>query len=163
MNQEKLNKALNLCYFFLKFRPRTKGEIKKYLQKKQAKYHFSDETIKEAIVILEEEGLINDVQFTEWFVKGRIARRPKSEWVLRRELKKYGVEDELIDDYFFKKPIDNEELADHALSQKWRRFKNLEKFARFKKASSFLLRRGFGFAVAKKAIKKLESGRIKTN
>lgn len=158
--ERKFLRALNLCYYFLKFRPRTKKEIVGYLHKKSERHKLTPEIIDKAVISLTDEGLINDNEFIDWFVKGRIKRKPKSKWVLKRELNQYGVEDELVEDYFFTKPLNEEKIALKALNQRWEHFKYLPKLKRFQKAFSFLQRRGFNFDTIKKTIQKLE--RVKT-
>lgn len=154
--KEQLNKALNLSYFLLKFRPRTKKEIEVYLKKKSQKHSFTPDDIQSAIQTLDEQGLIDDKEFIDWFVKSRINQKQKSEWVLKRELAQHGVQKELIGDYFQQKPIDEEAMVFKALSQRWSRWQSLSILTRFKKAADFLLRRGFKFELIKKAIAKFE-------
>ena len=60
-------------------------------------------------------------------------------------------------DYFFQNVVDEEALARQILEVRWPRFKNLDSRKRFEKAVSFLGRRGFGFDVIKKTVKKLEN------
>ncbi len=146
---------LNKAYFFLKFRPRTKREIKNYLLKKIKNRHFSTDDVEKVVKELEEENLINDEEFVSWFVEQRKTTRQKSQYVLKKELLRLGVEEELIEKYFLEHPVDEEELAFKALSSKWSRFKDLPEEKRFQKAVNFLLRRGFSFQVSKKIFDKL--------
>ncbi|PIP64788.1 hypothetical protein COW96_00670, partial [Candidatus Roizmanbacteria bacterium CG22_combo_CG10-13_8_21_14_all_33_16] len=67
------------------------------------------------------------------------------------ELQKFGVESDLIDQYFSQNPVDDEALALRLLSKSWRRFSNLPEKIRFQKAINFLLRRGYSFSRAKEA------------
>lgn len=149
------DKALNFAYFYLKFRFRTKKEVINYLHKKSKKYHFSGEVIDQVIKTLEEQELINDKKFIEWFIEQRSKSKQKGEFVLRGELIRFGIEKNLIDEYFENNRLDEEKLADEALKSRWERFKNLDKKMRFQKAAQFLLRRGFDFDIIKKTINKL--------
>lgn len=147
---------LNYAFFFLKFRPRTRKEIETYLYKKIQKRHWSRDDVKKAIQHLEKIELINDKNFIKWFVEQRTLLKPKGKFILQQELLKHGIEKELIDEYFSSYSVNEEELAEKILQERWHRYKNLDKRKRFEKAVSFLLRRGFTFETAKKTIDKLQ-------
>lgn len=157
MNDNELYlKALNLSYFYLQFRARTKKEIIDYLRKKAEKHHFEPETIKRAVKSLEDEGLIDDQKFVEWFVEIKNARKPKSKYLMKQQLFKYGVDKQTVDDYFEDKVIDELALAKVAVEKRWDKYNKLDKQERFKKVASFLGRRGFSYDIIKKTIAHLE-------
>ncbi len=149
-------KLLNYGYFFLKFRPRSDKEVRDYLYKKIEKRHWSRDDVEKVIVQLKEEDLVNDKNFVSWFVEQRNAAKPKSEYVLRGELLRFGIAKDIIDDYFLNHKLNEEELAMKALTPKWRRFQDLDKRERFQKAANFLGRRGFSFEVIRKTIEKFQ-------
>ncbi len=155
-HDEQIGKALNLAYFFLKFRPRTKKEITRYLLKKSVRFHFDTSVVEEVVEELESQDLINDQKFIEWFIEERSRTKQKSSFVLKQELTRFGVDRNLIDEYFTNHSLDETSLALKALKGRWYRFQNLPYRERFQKASQFLARRGFSFEIIKKAIKKLE-------
>lgn len=155
--KEDLQILLNYSYFYLKFRPRTKKEVKNYLYKKIEKRHFSRDVADKAIIELEEQGLVDDKKFVEWFVEQRNLAKPKSQFVLKGELLRLGITKELIDEYFENNPQPEENLALKALQSKWNRFQRLEKRKRFEKSAAFLSRRGFSFDIIRKTIEKMES------
>lgn len=151
MNDNLIN-LLNKAYFFLKFRPRTEKEIRDYLYKKIAKTHYSRDDVDKVIKKLKEQDLINDEKFIELFINDRLALKPKGKKLLIKELRQKGVVDYLIETYFIKNKINEEELALKILSQRWSRLKNLEEKKRFEKATRFLLSRGFDYETTKKTI-----------
>jgi len=153
-DREIFQKALNFSYFFLKFRPRTKKEVINYLNKKSKKYHFSQETITEVIKQLEEENLVNDKGFISWFVDQRSRAKPKSQFVLKGELLRLGIEKDLIDQYFSEHEIDEYALASLASQRKLRSLVHLSPEKQREKLTSFLLRRGFSFEIIKQVIRK---------
>lgn len=153
---EDLEPLLQKAFFYLKFRPRTKKEVKHYLLKKVKTTHWSTDDVKKIIQHLEELDFINDKKFIETYVENRNILKPKGQRVLVQELIKLGIEKELIDEYFSKTEIDEEKMAFQILSQRWGRYKNLDKQKRFIKAASFLMRRGFGFDLIKQTINQLE-------
>jgi regulatory protein len=152
---EELNRAVNLGYFFLKFRLRTKKEVNDYLHKKAKKFHLSSDVIEQTVTNLEEKGYIDDKKFIEWFIEERLRNKPKSGFVLKSELRRFGISKDLIDDYFEKHEIDEKEAAYNSLKSRWSRFEKLNPKMRFQKASQFLLRRGFSFEVVRQVIKGL--------
>lgn len=153
---EDFQRLLNYAYFYLKFRPRTKKEIGDYLYKKITKRHWSRDDVSRVIKQLEKEGFIDDKKFIQWLVEQRSLLKPKSQFVLKRELAQHGADKDLIDEYFSQNPLNEETLVLKTLQERWRRLAHLDKRKRFEKAASFLLRRGFSFETAKKTIEKME-------
>jgi len=147
---------LNLAYFYLKFRPRTRAEVRTYLLKKIKNRFWSETHVELVLQKLEEQGFINDKEFVVWFVRGRTNAKQKSEFILRQELVRFGVAKETINAYFEEHELDEDHLAEAALEGKWRRFSEFDKKERFEKAASFLSRRGFSFDLIKKTIEKME-------
>ncbi len=154
IDQDLLQKALNQAYFFLKFRMRTEKEIRAFLSKKAEKYHWPTEVVNQALMILKEEKLIDDRQFIKIFVNQRKALKPKGEFVLRNELLRLGIDKQLVDEYFFNHPLDEEELAYKTLLPRLARFNGFPGEKKFQKAVDFLRRRGFSYEVAKKTCAK---------
>lgn len=160
VDKDLLQKALNYCYFFLKFRPRTKKEINDYLVKKTKRFRFTQELIVNVIKELEEEGLIDDKKFVEWFIEQRNLSKPKSEFVLTGELLRHGINKELIDEYFDSHELNEDDLALKTLESRWQRFKNLPVKERFEKSANFLLRRGFSFEKVRRTIEKITENNL---
>ncbi len=154
--KDDLNQALNFAYFYLKFRARTKKEIEKYLLKKGENLGWTTQTIEDALKILEEKKYIDDPAFINWFVSSRNSRKQKSQYVLKGELIRLGVEKQLIDEYFSENTQDETEMALNALQTRWRKISDLPKIDRFKKSASFLQSRGFSWETIKKVVDKLE-------
>jgi len=144
---QSFSQALNLAYFYLKFRPRTEREITRYLEKK--KNNFTSEIIKKVIAQLKEQGYVDDEKFIKLFITQRNKLKPKSTFALSRELQQLGVNRELIDAFFEQNQQNEANLALLALQKKIQTFSRLDSKTRFKKAISFLLRRGFSYEVAK--------------
>lgn len=155
MDSEDFQRLLNYAYFFLKFRPRSKKEVETYLNKKIQKRHWSQDDVKKVIRHLEELDLIDDKTFVKWFIEQRLLLKPKSRYILTQELLIYGIDKGLIEDYFSSNEVDEEKFAEKILSERWHRYKNLDKRKRFEKAAGFLMRRGFSFDITRKTINKL--------
>ena len=155
-SKDEAEKALGHGYFFLKFRPRSKKEMIVYLNKKSIKYQWGVYVAEAAIRRLEKEGLVDDEVFIHWFVEQRSSRKLKGEYALRQELRRFGIEDELVNQYFLENPLQEKEYARTVLMRRWPRLKSLQREKRTQKAYAFLLRRGFDFGVVKKTIADIE-------
>ncbi|OHE58082.1 MAG: hypothetical protein A2Y36_10905 [Treponema sp. GWA1_62_8] len=83
---------LKQALFFLKFRPRSEAEVKKYLAKKGA----GGAQINEVIEKLKRLKFINDEEFIGFWLRRREAR-PRASRVIKLELNKLGVDKELIE------------------------------------------------------------------
>lgn len=151
-----LQKALNYSYFYLKFRPRSIKEMRDYLTKKAIRFGWTRETIDAAILSLTEERLLNDTQFIDWYVNQRSVNKPKSKYLFSRELDRFGISKDIIDQFFEKSPQDEDRAALKALRSRFSRWTTLDKHERFKKSAAFLQRRGFSYDQIKKAIAVLE-------
>ncbi|MBI4973368.1 RecX family transcriptional regulator [Candidatus Roizmanbacteria bacterium] len=144
-------KALSLAYFFLKFRARTEKEVKCYLDKKSPRFHFDTATIQETIKQLKEQGYVDDKKFVDMYVKDRTLLKPRSTFLLQRELLHLGVSKDLIEEYFSQHETDESALALKTLNTRKTSLLRQDEKTRFKKAISYLLRKGFTYDVAKKA------------
>lgn len=146
-----LSQLFNYACFYLKFRLRSKKEVIDYLRKKTKNWNDPTLLINSTIQHLEEAGLINDFDFIAWLVRSRTSAKPKGEKAIRIELHKFGVDNELVDQYFSQHPIDDQDSALRLLTKRWQRFSELPEKNRFQKAIQFLLRRGYSFSCAKDA------------
>lgn len=141
---------LNIAFFYLKFRPRTIKETRDYLYKKVRTTHWSHEAVDKIIDHLIEKKFLDDQEFVRYLVESRTKTKIKGIFAIKRELAKFGVEKELVDEYFAKIEINEEALAEKILSSRWLRFKNFPAKKRFEKAINFLARRGFNYETCKK-------------
>lgn len=152
-HRQDIREALSASYFFLKFRPRTKKEMRDYLHKKE----FGDEVIEEVIKKLTEQNFVNDTAFIQWIFDQRTSHKQKSAFAIRQELFKYGIEKDLIDDFFSNNTVDEEELARNAIASRLRRWEGLPPEEKKKKIYAFLLQRGFGYEIINRVVNGLES------
>lgn len=156
---EELQSALNVAYFYLKFRPRSRKEVETYLIKKSTLFNWSEEIVGRALKSLERNKYINDQSFVEWFVSSRNSSKQKSEYLLRGELLRFGIDKSLLDIFFAENTQDDVTLATQALQTRWNRFQELSPRDRLQKAAVFLQRRGFSWETIKKVVDKLEQNR----
>jgi regulatory protein len=155
MDEEKINYLYQRALYFLKFRPRSDKEISDYLKKIIDRKKWNDTDCQKVIVTLKEQGLVNDKNFVDWFLQSRISAKPKSQWLLKKELLRFGVEENLIDESLSKLKINEEELVEKIIRTHPRIFKDLTNKKNKKRAIAFLHRRGFSYRVIKKALKEI--------
>lgn len=150
-SSRQLSQLFNYACFYLKFRLRSKKEVTDYLKKKTKDWNDPTTLIDKTIQHLEEIGLVDETNFIAWLVRSRTSAKSKGEKAIRIELHRFGVNKELIDEYFSQNPIDDQASALGLLSKSWHRFSSFPEKIRFQKAIQFLLRRGYSFSCAKDA------------
>ena len=148
---------LNIAFFYLKFRPRTIKETRDYLYKKVRTTHWSHEAVDKVIDHLIKLKFLDDKEFVRYLVESRTRTKVKGVFAIKQELYRFGVDRELVDEYFSNTEINEEELAEKALLRRWEIIKSLPKQKRYEKASSYLRSRGFSFDVSRKTVKKLSN------
>lgn len=153
--EDDLIPLLNIAFFYLKFRPRTIKETRDYLYKKVRTTHWSHEAVDKVIDHLIRLKFLDDKAFIDYLVNSRTKTKVKGIYAIKQELNRFGVDRELVDEYFSRTEINEEELAEKILSSRWPRLKSLPKQKRFEKALSLLQRRGFNFDISRKTIEKL--------
>ena len=134
--------ALSIALHFLKFRPRSVFEIEQKLKQKKV----SDLEIKKIITVLKKNKLLDDEKFAKMWVRDRNLLKPTGSYLLKLELKKKGIADEIIEEAL--KDQDEESLARKAIEGKAR-----YRRADFAKKAAFLARRGFSTSVIYKILK----------
>lgn len=154
---EDLIPLLNFAFFYLKFRPRTIHETREHLYKKVRTTHWSHEAVDKVISHLVELKFLDDKAFIDYLVRSRTGTKVKGAYAIKQELYRFGVDRELVEEYFSNTEINEEELAEKALSRRWSQLKTLPKQKRYEKSISFLQRRGFSFDNCKKAFEDLEN------
>jgi regulatory protein len=95
---------------------------------------------------LQNAGLVDDVSFAKAWVENRNTFRPRSGSVLRMELRRKGLDDEVIQSTLTD-AVDEEKLAYEAARKQARRYASLEWPDFRKKLGGFLARRGFSYHI----------------
>lgn len=124
----------------LDYRPRTEKEIRQRLIQKG----FSTLEIDQVVLRLKRANLVQDQQFAKMWIENRNDYHPRSQRLMRYELRNKGVSEQMIESALADSADDNE-LATRAASQYARKlnFKDRELFR--KKLSAYLARRGFSY------------------
>lgn len=143
--------ALQRALHFISYRPRTRQEVHQNLEKAGVPADVIDETIAR----LQEQRLINDSQFAEFWIDNRTTFRPRSERLLALELRQRGLTEPVIQEALQAAAIDEQAAAYQAAQKRSRRLAGLDRQAFRQKLGSFLARRGFSYETSSGAVNQL--------
>lgn len=129
---------------FISRRQHTTDEIRKKLRRKQAQ----DDLIEKVIEMLEETALLDDLNFARAWVENRQVFRPRGKKVLRLELRKKGVSNDLIEEVL--NGFDDEEAAYKAAEKAFPRYQSLPRELAEQRFLAYLARRGFDYGLCRK-------------
>ena len=148
--EDEKKRAYAAALSFLGQRVRSQLEVEQRLKQRE----FSPTAIEETVARLQKEGYLDDATFGQQWVANRQRFRPRSERALRYELRRKGMEAPLIDEVLQEAALDEDDAAWTALQPKLARWQTLERTQFIQKAGGFLARRGFGHAVARRAMER---------
>ena len=126
---------------FLSYRPRSTAEVRQNLNK----HNVPESLIEATLERLQRSGLVNDEAFACAWIENRSEFRPRSKLALKMELRRKGLDDELIQSVLAE-GVDEESLALQAARKYVRRLAGLERSEFRVKLSGFLSRRGFSYS-----------------
>jgi len=132
--------AYQKALHFLSYRPRSSAEIRQNLTKRG----ISASLVEETLARLQGAGLVNDEAFARAWVENRNEFRPRSKTALRMELRRKGLDDELIQTVL-EEQVDEQALAFEAARKYVRRLAGLDWPEFRQKLGGFLARRGFSY------------------
>src|SRR5699024_4017148 len=94
MSKDTLHKSYTLAINFLSYRMRTEKEIHDYLVQEE----IDEEQVNQILKKLTAEGLIDDKQFADAFVRTRLHTSSKGPMLIRQELLQKGVAEAIADE-----------------------------------------------------------------
>lgn len=136
---------------YLSHRPRSRSEVVDFLRKRQV----ADAQIETIVDRLEHAGLLGDEAFAQFWVENREQFRPRGPVALRYELRAKGISSEAIDRAL--ESVDVAASAYEAAGRKAHQWHAHDHSLFLRKASEFLMRRGFSYPVAREAAERLWS------
>ncbi len=162
IQEAEIGKLIERIYGLLSVRDRSEKEIRDYLSRLSFKKKLKgDEALSEMVIEslidkLKQKGLINDEKFARAWVEARRKSKKKGIIALKQELFQKGIHKGIIDEVISSQFTANDEnnLAEQALDRKLKVWKNLSLQEFRKKASEFLMRRGFEYSVVKGVVEK---------
>jgi regulatory protein len=134
---------------FLDYRPRSRTEVRRNLEK----HAIPADVINEVFKRLERSGLVNDERFAQDWVENRSEFRPRSRRALAFELHQRGLDDSAIQKAL--EGLNEEALAYQAAVKQARHFEGLQLRDFNNKLGSFLARRGFSYEIIKDVVAKV--------
>ncbi|MFZ1730658.1 MAG: RecX family transcriptional regulator [Bacteroidota bacterium] len=144
---------------FIAVRMRSEREVRQRLHRQG----FPDDVIEEVITTFRRVNLLNDAEFARMWVRDRLALRPRSASMLRRELRAKGVTEEVADQVL-SDAFEETEEADvaRALAESYcRKHPNIEGEVLKRRLAGFLQRKGYApslvYDVVKAAVDKRSS------
>ncbi len=141
-------KVFQAALRFLDYRPRTEKEIRAKLQQKG----FEPQKTEPVIARLKSSGMVRDERFALAWVESRNEFHPRSQRLMRYEMRSKGIEEGLIEKALQGSASDLE-LAARAAQKLKRRYAALEWKEFQAKMSAFLARRGFSYDVVAPTVK----------
>lgn len=132
---------------FSNYRMRSNSEIHNYLEQKGT----SETTIENVLNRLNDNGFTNDEQFASMWVENRNEFRPRSHRMLFVELRKKGIQPEVINQVL-EDTLPDDELALMAAQKQERKYRNLDWNDFRRRMSSYLSRRGFTYVLVNSVV-----------
>jgi len=151
-SEEALQRAVDRALNYLSFRPRSREEVRRYLRRKET----PPELIAQVMERLDHLDLVNDRAFASFWIESREQFSPRGSRALKNELRMKGVGREVADEL-----IDDEKDEERALRAGQKKAFSLVRqpdidYATFRtRLGSFLQRRGFGYEVTTRTVRKL--------
>jgi regulatory protein len=150
-NKAEFEKALRSAVIFIKYRPRSVKEVKDKLKSKKC----PEKLINMVIYELQENNLLNDEEFARAWAEERLLSRKFGKIKVRNELKLKGISPDIIASILDEAltGFDELEQAVKFISGKYKR--GLEGIKK-DKLIALLIRNGYTFSIAEKAVKEIK-------
>jgi regulatory protein len=142
-------RCLNAAFHFLSYRPRSESEIKERLERQG----FDIENIERVLSHLKRLELVDDTAFAKFWQENRDSFRPRSQRMVKLELRRKGISTEVIDEAV--EGIDDTENAYRAAVAKARTLPLADYRVFCQRLGSYLQRRGFNYGVINKIVKQV--------
>ena len=139
--EDELEFAYQRAIRYIGYRMRSVSEV----QHKLKQQDIDTVVIENVIERLQKSGLLNDLSFAQMWIENRTEFRPRSHRMLAVELKKKGIQSDIISQ-IIEETTSDEILAYTAAKKQARKYKHLEWQDFRRKLSSFLARRGFSYS-----------------
>jgi regulatory protein len=142
--------AIQKALRFLGYRARSVSEVRENLQK----HAIPEAVIERTLERLQESGLLNDQEFAQAWVENRNTFRPRSRRALALELRRKGLDDDVIQQTL-EQTVDESSLARDAARKYLRKVQGLDWPDFRNKLGGFLGRRGFSYDVVAPILREL--------
>jgi regulatory protein len=146
---EKSVPCLNAAYRYLSYRPRSEGEMRSRLSQRG----FKDSVIDRTINTLLQQGLLDDYKFAEFWKENRLAFKPRSKRLIKKELLDKSVSPDVVEQVI--QDIDDEDNAYVLGRNRLHSLEGLDYADFYRRLSSFLVYRGFPYEITRRIIGRL--------
>jgi len=143
-----IEKAHEKALRFLGNRPRSEWEVRQNL----TKAGFEPGAIDRVIERLKGVALIDDAAFVKYWLENRTQFNPRGQVALRQELRRKGVERDVIDAVLGELDHDDEQAAVRSAVAKADRYRQLPRDEFAQKLGAYLARRGFNYETVRAAV-----------
>lgn len=154
MDKDKVRaRALNNAYMLLRIRPRSEREVRDRLKLKG----YGPDLVEDIVAGLKKAGDIDDVKFARFWLESRMHQNPMGDVVLKYELKKRGVSEDVIKATLEHKAVNYDEyaIAITMAKERFKRFSKIDRQKALKRVYDFMLRRGFKYDTVQKILGEL--------
>ncbi|WP_253884982.1 regulatory protein RecX [Actinokineospora diospyrosa] len=143
-------KARDICYRLLAARDRTRVELAQALRRKE----IPDDIAEVVLGKFDKAGLINDAAFAESWVRSRHTHRGLGRRALATELRRKGVDDEIVAEAVAAVDTDAEqERAAELVDKKLGGVRGLDEQTKIRRLVAMLARRGYGEGMAYRVVR----------
>lgn len=144
-----LETALGKALRFLSVRPRSEKEVRDNLATKKV----TPEIINTLLHRLKDKKLLDDEKFAIWWIEQRNTFRPIGKQLIKIELKRKGISDEIVKKLTAQENKEPEiNAARELVKKRMSRYKGINQKELLPKLQRFLLSRGFSFDTIRSAI-----------
>jgi regulatory protein len=147
--QDNVERAYERALNFLSYRPRSEAEVRRRLREKDV----PDEVVEVVVERLTRAGLLDDREFTRYWVENRLQFNPRGARALRHELWEKGVPAPIIADALA--GFDEKASARKTAESRARQLAHLEPRDFRRRLGAYLARRGFSYAVIEPLIEEM--------
>lgn len=151
LKTEEQKKANNYALNLLKYRWRTKKEIRDKLILKE----YDENIVEETILYLKKYDFINDKRFAETYAREKVENKKLGNYRIKHELYNKGVSQEIIDEVLENYSYDEYERALELGKKKIKSYKNDDKQAIYRKLGGYLQRRGYSYDCVSRVLREL--------
>ena len=146
---DNFQRCLNAAMHYLSYRPRSEFELRERLGRR----NFDGDSVEEVLAQLKERGLVDDMEFAQFWQDNRQAFSPRSSSLTRLELRRKGVAEEIIGQVV--STVSDAESAYRAALSKARRMSVSDYQSFRRRLGEYLRRRGFSYGVINNTVEQL--------
>ena len=150
-SSEERRKALVSAYRLLKQRPRSSAEISRRLER----LGFEADVVAKTLDALVSAGELDDRAFASAWTDSRMRFRPRSKWLIRRELEDKGIDSALAQDAT--EGIDDYSTAQELAQRRASRLRGLDRTTFIRRLTRYLASRGYDRGTSSRVVMEILS------